>query len=265
MNLRNVFAATSLVCCVLCSVACVHTSRFVVLPKEPSYLLQAPNAHRVPFADVLEAYNGFKPGSGWIDLRPLMELRIENAYYQAGASRRGLAGYLGTEVGRYDVTPKGLQLLSVVPMANRPADEKPVQDLIAASQTKFAYYRLYYEILFARTNGSHGSVLLGAGSSEDIKQLAADLSNPESVCHPGASHCTVFPEACSVSVEMRIVANRKTQTVVWGTRLDRVVNNPHHLLVERLYNGRLTPIQIDFRDPKALLLPLLPGDVIDWN
>jgi hypothetical protein len=210
-------------------------------------------------------FNGFQAGRGWIDLRSLMELRIENAYYEAGASRRGLEGYLGTEVARYAVSTDGLQILSVIPMVGRPAHDPPVQSLIPALEEKFEFYRLYYEIVFARSDNSHGSVLLGANSANELDQLSDQLSNPESICHPAATHCTVFPEACSVSVEMKIRLNGKAQTVVWWTILGSLVRSPHHLVIRRLNNTRLTPIQIDFRDPKALLLPLLPGDDISWS
>jgi hypothetical protein len=194
-----------------------------------------------------------------------MEVRIENAYYKAAASRQGLDGYLGTEVARYAVSNAGLKLLSVIPMVSRPPQDPPVQSLIPASAEQFRFYRLYYEILFARSNNSHGSVLLGANSANELDQLSGQLSNPESICHPAATHCIVFPEACSVSVEMKVRLNGKLQTVDWGTSLHSLVQSPNHLVIRRLYNQRLTSIQIDCHDPKALLLPLLPGDEISWN
>ncbi len=66
-----------------------------------------------------------------------MELRIENAYYKKGASRRGLEGFLGTEVAYYEVTSNRLQLLSVQPMQELPQDDVPVQRLISQSQMSF--------------------------------------------------------------------------------------------------------------------------------
>jgi hypothetical protein len=55
----------------------------------------------MPFPDVLRVYNGFEPGRAWMELRPGMELRIENAYYQPGMPRSGLNGFLGTEIAQY--------------------------------------------------------------------------------------------------------------------------------------------------------------------
>lgn len=242
-----------------------HRGPFRVLPNSPNYLLQSPDSRETPFTDVLRAYNGFERGKSWIDLRPLMELRIENAYYKKGASRRGLAGFLGTEAAQYEITPQGLRLLSVQPMKDRPEGDLPVQQLIAETELGFRYYRLYFEILFNRSSGAHGSALLGANSMEELDQLSARLTRPETVCNARSIHCTVFPEACSVSVEMKIFINRKMQIVGWGSLLESVAAHPQHLDVKRIYAGRLTPIKIDSRDPSALRLPLLPGDQIIWE
>ncbi len=234
-------------------------AEFRVLPQAPAYLLRSPDSRKTPFADVLRDYNSFELGRGWIDLRPLMELRIENAYYEKGSSRRGLQGFLGTEIARYDVGPKGLRLVSVHSMKDRPQTDTPVQDLISPSVMNAHYYRLYFEILFRLANNTHGSVLLSADSKEELDQ-------PETLCSNAPTHCTVFPEACSVSVEMKIFVNGRTDTLVWGSLLASVVgDHPQHLELKRLYAGRLTPVQINFHDAGALRLPLLPGDQITWK
>ncbi|MBV9499139.1 MAG: hypothetical protein JO138_07180 [Acidobacteriaceae bacterium] len=258
----------SLGCIPLCLIACaarLSRTYFEVLPNSPDYLLQSPDSRRTPFPEVLKAYNGFEAGHAWVDLEPLMELRIENAYYEPGGPRTGLAGFLGTEVARYLVASHGLHLLSVQPMANRPNDQIPVQDLISHSETKFSHYRLYYEVVFARRHNSHGSVLLGADSQAEMDALSAQLAHPEEVCSQRSTHCIIFPEACSVSVEMQVIVNSKPESVLWGVTLESIAKQPRHLEMKRLYAGELRPVRIDANDPKSLLLPLLPGDRITWN
>jgi hypothetical protein len=238
---------------------------FRVLPNSPNYLLRSPDRRETPFPDVLQVYNGFEPARSWMDLRPLMELKIESAYYVKGASRRGLEGFLGTEVARYEVTAHGLRLLSVKPMQDRPAGDLPVEDLISAQETNFRYYRFYFEIVLRRNSNSHGSVLLGANSKEELDRLSVQLSQPEAVYNAASIHCAVFPEACSVSVEMQIIVNGNPRTVAWGSPLASITDRPRHLKVKRFYAGRLTPIEINLHDPNALRLPLLPGDHVTWN
>ena len=258
----------SLGCLAVCFTACaarLARTYFEVLPNSPNYLVESPDSRRTPFPEVLKDYNGFEAGHAWIDLEPLMELRIENAYYEPGAPRTGLAGFLGTEVARYMVGSHGLALVSVQPMSDRPKDQVPVQGLISKAKTKFRNYRLYYEVVFARRNHSHGSVLLGADSEAEIEALSAQLSHPELVCSQRSSHCIVFPEACSLSVEMKVIVNGKPESVLWGSTLASIAKQPRHLEMKRIYAGQLKPVRIDANDSKSLLLPLLPGDQIVWN
>ncbi len=243
-----------------------NSHAFEVLPSTPYYVLKSPDRQETPLPDVLRDYNGFEPGSGWIDLRPQMEVEVENAYYEKGASRRGLKGFLGTEVARYEVTSQGLRLLSARPMVERPAGDPSVQDLIAPDTASFRYYRLYFEIVFARKNNAHGSVLLAANSPEELGSLSVQMSHPETICTDDSIHCRVFPEACSVSVEIKIVVNAKPQLIVWGRVLSGVVtDHPAHVELKRLYRGHLTAIKLDPHDTNALRLPLLPGDQITWH
>ena len=94
------------------------------------------------------------------------------------------------------------------------------------------------------------------------KQL---MSDPESVCGGASTHCTAFPEACTVSLEIEIVVNGSQRTVLWGSGLAEVAE--HHRRVElfRPYKDGLAPVEIDPRDPEALRVPLLPGDRVKWH
>lgn len=261
-------AAVLSCCLLLLNSACIssrHKNGFRVLPGNPVYVLQSPDARRTPLPDLLKSFNGFQPGQPSIDLRPRMELRIENAYYRKGSSRRGLEGFLGTELARFSVLPDGLRLLSVQPMTGRPADDVPVQQLIPAPATHFRHYRLYYELLFAKSANAHGSALLGADSAAELDSLSAQLTHPETVCNAGSMHCVVFPEACSVSVELQITVNGKPQSGLWGSRLSSVVANSQSFSLRRLYKGRLTPVKLDPNDAEDLRLALLPGDEISWH
>ncbi len=235
-----------------------------MIPAAPQYLLRSPDRSDTPFPEILDRYNGFVPGREGMDLRPLMELRIENAYYQKGMPKRGLNGFLGTEVARYRVQPRGgLRLISVQSMENRPNDQPAVQHLIARSQIGFRDYRFYFEILFKDESRTRGSVLLAANSTGELNQLAARLlAQPDSVCGVASPHCTVFPEACSVSIEMQIVVNGAPRTVLWGSSLASVAAHPRSIQLLRRYRGSFTPVELDVRDPQALRLPLLPGDRI---
>jgi len=267
---RLILRASLLLVCIALLISC---RVYRVLPFAPSYILRSPDRHNTPLPDVLRDYNGFEPGLGSMVLRPQMEIQIENAYYEKGASRKGLKGFLGTEIARYEITAAGLRLLTVTPMKERPEADLPVERLIAPAQLNLHYFRFYFEIVFARKNNEprkddeRGSVLLAADSIEELNQLSTRLTNdPEALCGKSSAQCTAFPEACSVSVEMKIVVNGKPQTAVWASALSSIVtDHPRHVDLKRLYGERLTEVKLNPHDTNALRLPLLPGDQITWH
>jgi hypothetical protein len=263
---RNRRLAVILPCVIAISCAGFRTRSFLVVPQSPNYLLRTPDSEEIPFPDVLRTYNGFEPARSWMDLRPLMQLRIENAYYKPGMPRQGLAGFLGTELAEYEVSSHGLRLLSVQPMKGRPEGDLPVDRLISPVQAGYRYHRFYFEIFFKNENNSHGSALLGANSADELDRLSAGLVRPETVCNQNSNQCTVFPEACSVSINMKIFVNGKPQTVLWRTTLSDIIRGrPEQIDLKRLYAGRLTPVHLNPQDRDELKLPLLPGDHVSWN
>lgn len=237
---------------------------FHVVPGRPDYLLRSPDASETPFPQVLTRYNGFIPGSGQVDLREGMELRIENAYYREGAPKHGLNGFLGTEIARYRIIGRGeLRLESLrSELKRRPLDQEPVQALIHSRQKRYRHHRFFYAIVFKRKGSTRGSVLLGADSGNALDHLSTQLlQDPDPVCD-GSPRCTVFPEACSVALEMEIRVNGARRTVLWGSPLSNIASGPN-VSLRRVYNGRLTNVDLNPADPAARHLPLLPGDRIE--
>lgn len=250
-----------------CSCVTPHPARaFRVLPAQPTYLIRSPDAKETPFPDVLSRYSDVGESQGWL-LHPKTELHIENAYYREGAPKHGIANYIGTEKAVYQVRPSSLRLMSVQSgLEQRPADQPPVQDLIGNSRLRYRYYRYFFQIVFRQKAGVRGAVLLGARSIDELDRLASRLmTDPDAVCSGLSPHCAVFPEACSVALEIEIVVNGAARSVLWGSLLDSVAMHPRVLRLLRLHNGRLAPVEIDASDPNALRLPLLPGDRIEWE
>ena len=258
-----------LILVMLVSASCVPKrgpEMFRVLPAKPEYLLRDPAARETPFPEVL---NRFTPlTSAWVELRPEMELRVENAYYREGSTRRRLADFLGTQVAHYQVRRNGTlkSLTAETSLKEQPASQPPVQSLVSATQTRYRYHRFFYEILLNRKSELRGAVLLGASSAAELDRLATQLlADPASVCGIGAPRCSVFPETCTASLEIEIVVNGATRTVLWGSLLANVAAHPRQVEVLRPYRGRLLPVEIDPSDPNALRLPLLPGDRIQLD
>lgn len=239
---------------------------FRVLPAKPDYLLRSPDSKNTPFAEVLGGYAHV--GSGWVELRPEIELRVENAYFREGAPKRGLANFLGTEIARYRMLATGAldQIAVQSRVAQRPADQPPVQQLLGESQRRYPHHRLFYQVLVSKKADIRSAVLLSAVSIEELDRLTEQLlTEPDSVCDGVSTHCTAFPEACSVSLEIEIVVNGAPRSVPWTSVLADVVERHRRVELFRPYTGRLAPVEIDPTDPSAFRLPLLPGDRVKWR
>jgi hypothetical protein len=239
---------------------------FRVLPASPDYLLRSPDSKDTPFPEVLSRYTNVGPD--WVELRPQIELRVENAYFREGAPKRGLANFLGTEIARYQVLPTGMleQVAVQSRLPQRPADQPPVQQLLSESQRHHSHHRLFYQILVNKKSDVRSAVLLSASSMDDLDRLTKQLlSEPDSVCGGVSTNCTAFPEACTASLEIEIVVNGAHRTVLWGSVLGGVAERHQRIELFRPYFGRLAPVEVDLRDPEALRVPLLPGDRIKWH
>jgi hypothetical protein len=236
---------------------------FRVLPAKPEYLLREPDSRVTPFPEVRTRFA--RLGQEWVELRPRMALRIENAYYQEGAAKRDFASYLGTQLVRYRVRSNGgIRLAEVQSNVVIPRDQRSIPQLIGAA--RYRHYRFFYEILFNRRAELRGAVLLGAASADELERLTKQLLNdPAAVCSAGSIHCTAFPETCTVSLEMEILVNGVPQNVLWGSSLASVAARHGHVELWRPYEGRPRPVEMDVSDSNALRVPLLPGDQIKWE
>lgn len=203
---------------------------FRVLPQTPNYVLRSPDSTDTPFSEVLSKYSAVGESQGWL-LHPNTELHIENAYYREGAPKHGVANFVGTEKVVYQVRSKSLHLISVqAALEQRPADQPPVQELIRPEQLHYGYYRYFFQIVFRQKAGVRGAVLLGANSIGELDVLAARLMrDPDAVCDGQSPHCAVFPEVCTVALEIEIVVNGAARTVAWGSLLESVATHPKKL------------------------------------
>jgi hypothetical protein len=251
------------------TVSCVarrSATAFRVLPARPDYLLRSPDSKKVPFAEILSRYT--EAGSGWVELRPQIELRVENAYFREGAPKHGLANFLGTETARYQVLPTGaLEQVSVESHLDQPPSDQPrVQQLLSEAQQRRRHHRFFYQVLLSKKSNVQSAVLLGAESPDGLDHTTNQLlSEPESVCGDASSQCTVFPEACTVSLEIAVTVNGARRTVSWGNTLADFSGNHRRVELYRRYKTKLAPVEVDTHDREALRVPLLPGDVIKWR
>jgi hypothetical protein len=153
------------------------------------------------------------------------------------------------------------------PLAKRPNDQPSAQALIRPSERRHRKYRFYYAVVFTQKGTAGGPVLLGASSLVELDRLGTQLlAEPHSICGDKSPHCTVFPNTCTVSLEMQVVVNGATRTVPWRSILASVASGARHIeLVRRSGVDRFTSLSIDTADPEAVRIALSPGDQVSWE
>ena len=246
-------------------IGCAANRTWRVRSGPPEYAL-AKGKQIEPYSQMLERFNGFQVGAGWVDLRPFMRVHVTNAYYEAGKPKRGLDGFIGTEQVWYrKLQPPGLieGAIERKMLAVRPAADPPVEALLPAASRQFGAYRLFFSIRINRRGATRGAVLLGAPTQSELESRAsALLTDPDSVCREGAAECTVFPEVCTVSPVVEVTVNGEQKVFVWGTPLAAAVKGAKGIRLTRLLAGKRATVPIEAADTNALRLPLLPGDEI---
>ena len=204
---------------------------------------------------------------GFVDLPPLTQLRVENAYFKEGSPRK-LDDYIGTQIAHIQVEPRrGLRVLNLESALGAiPKDQAPASDLVGVPMRRFRNYRYYYAVVFAKAGrGAVGSaVLLGANSAVEMERLGEQLeAEPDSVCGgPAAKNCTVFPQTCSVSLEMEITVNGSPRVVGWRATLGGLA--PPAGKAMRLTRGG-TVTELPGGDIRTRATVLLPGDRVAWE
>ena len=148
----------------------------------------------------------------------------------------------------------------MLPLAIRPPDQPSVAALMPAAQQRVRFHRFYFQVVVDKKAGTSNALLLSSTSKAGIEQLAKQLaSEPASVCGGKAKQCTVFPEACSVSLGIEIIVNGRPTKIAWSSTLASVVGTQKQFSLQRQHRGRLVALPLNPDDPEALRLPLLPG------
>jgi hypothetical protein len=200
----------------------------------------------------------------FLDLRKSIVLKVENAYWAEGADKKGLEGYIGTQSARASTMPNGN--LNVIPAGSTtktalPRDQPPVEQLLPTGMRRQRFYRFYFAVTFARASRPNLPVLLYGRSMAEVEQLTARLKTaPDEVCGSKATHCTVFPSTCTVSVEMEIIVNGEPKIVSWGSTVTNVTGGRLATRVERTIEGTSRKLE-----NVNLRTPLQPGDRIMWE
>lgn len=238
------------------------TGPYRLLQTPPGYAVEAPDAERTAFQDVLTKYTAHGPWSRWVEMRPGVGLKIENTIFREGSTSNDLDDYLGTELARYLVRSSGdlVEFGAAEFFAERPSSQRGVDQLLPLQQRKRKHHRFFYQVLLTPTDTQHKAVLLSADSQKQLQLLTEQLSvDPISVCGVPSRDCTVFPALAAVALMVEVVIDGKPTMLTWGSRLSSL-GDASRLELSRLYQGEWRKVEFDPSDRGILSAPLLPGD-----
>ena len=177
--------------------------------------------------------------AGWVDLRHKTWFCESRApiYPQDGAPKRGLAGYLGNRGRAFSSAAEGGAPTGDVP----PLPQRPPYYARAATGT--GSRRRASPLLLQCCDVRRHARLRSPG--REIKAGAGRFSRNalarRSRCRlrrPGSTHCTVFPAATSVSMEMDIIVTARREPFWWS--IVTTVSRPVHTTPG--YGRRLDPV-----------------------
>ena len=240
-------------------------AHYSVKPATPYYLLKSPDGRKRAFPDTLSDFGS--AFDGWIDLGPAMALKLEKPYFVPPASRR-LQDYLGLETVHYRYESTGLLRQSdYSPLENRPSGQLPVTSALPVDQLRSRHHRFFFQVVFDKESGAARAILLSGDSQITTASVADRLLRGDGCPDPGQTkvYCTAFPEPISASLSFEILANDKPLLVSWGSTVVHVVGDKRPVKLSRTFRGKRVAVTFDALDPKALRLPLWPGDVLTFG
>jgi hypothetical protein len=237
------------------------------------YVLQS--VPTLPHDSLFNAY-GYRIERSGVNLKPNLRLKVERAYFSS--SEKSDKNYLGVSNVLFDIATNSegsLTFLQARAMQYSPdslgqTDREGSRDLAILDLKPQKHYRVLFYAHQVPTDRNFSAALIGANDSarldsfEQVIRAASDASC-NSLNHDGVE-CFEFRGSVTVSVQIPVELNGKTQFVDWGTKLEAVV--PAKVQKSFKLQRRFADSSYDLnfnRDDEAILdLTLVGGDRLSW-
>jgi hypothetical protein len=211
---------------------------------------------------------------GFVDLAPSMHLRIERVFLGAAGD------YRGTVVTTYGVTADAQNeaKLNLLGIDNKALADPGIPDLSLAERFATApRLRLFLQDLVVSGNDKTPAILIGTSSDGDLHAVTEKIeSNPKITCvdfERSQVTCAFFEGSVTVSPMIQVALNGVRTYVPIGSKLLFVL--PHvnalrrnellkKLRLQRLFQGKLTPVEFAHTEDVISQLLLVGEDRLSW-
>jgi hypothetical protein len=221
-------------------------------------------------------------GTGFVDLAPGMELRLEQPWIDERAPANRIVSF-EAEYKVLSATDTGIAL-----HLSRSANRKAAKSVGASTVQLFemakkfrskALLRLYLVSVGVGTDKLLNAILLGANSVADLTRATDKIErNGRSTCPEGLTDqvdCIMFGNGTAVSLLSSISVNGKEELVPFGITVGYKVEVSLHgnhgreiktiSLSRAVAGGGRAEIHFPQTSEAAQQLVLLPGDVLTWK
>ncbi|MBV9887621.1 MAG: hypothetical protein JO119_13835 [Acidobacteria bacterium] len=237
------------------------------------YILQ--NVPTLPSDSLFNAY-GYRIERSGVNLKPNLRLKVQRAYFN-GAERSD-KNYVGLSDAFFDVTtnPDGLlrfqqaQPIHYSPDSLSQTDQEGSRDLAILDLKPQKHYRVLFYTHQVPTDQNFTAAIIGADDFARLDQFEQSMrADARASCSPTTGEdieCMEFRGFVTVSIQIPIELNGKSQFVDWATKVKGVIpaKAAKTLKIQRRFANSYFDIQFD-RDNDAILdLALVGGDRLMW-
>ncbi len=215
------------------------------------YILQSVPTR--PSDSLFNAY-GYRIERSGVNLKPNLRLKVERAYFNG--SEKSDKNYLGVSDVLFDVAtnPGGFLLFQQVraiqysPPSLAQTDHEGSRDLAILDLKPQKHYRVLFYTHEVPTDQNFSAALIGADDSSRLDQFEQAMRADSGASCSSLTHedvqCLEFRGFVTVSVQIPVELNGKSQFVDWGTKVKTVVpaKSLKSLKIQRRFANSYFPV-----------------------
>jgi hypothetical protein len=235
-----------------------------------------------PSESLFNAY-GYRLEQSGLDLKPGLRLKIDRAYFRPAApeeEEHSIKNYLGVSTVSFDVELASdgkirFRQIGAVQYSTESLGkhaEEGAGDLGLRNLEGQAHCRLLFYTYLVPTQHDISSAIIGAGDAIQLDELQQQLRiHREAGCNDAAGGkrdgCFEFKGFVTLSAQVKVELNGKSQFVDWGTKVKAVVPNKalKLLKIQRRFMGSYYDVRFDPANSDIFSLVLVGGDRLTWS
>jgi hypothetical protein len=234
-------------------------------------------------SDSLFNIYGYLVERSGLDLKADLRVKIERAYFRpvpAGEEQHTVKNYLGVSTSNFDIEQAADGKLRFQQVGDiRYSLDTLAQDrregsadLALRELPEQAHYRLLFYTYNVPKEQDVSATIIGADDAASLDELEREIRvhlarGCETDVRAKGGNCFAFKGFVTVSAQIRVELNGKSQFVDWGTKVGTVVPKKalKSLNIQRQFMGSYYDVRFGPSQSDILFLALVGGDRLMWS